>query len=100
VFATLHLMVYLHHAVVVVDFGTIRPCNEVSVKACIGPFTHTVDDGIPLRKAALSISSRSWSNCPVSDIQASCPSLVRVQGDAEDGYSAACFIRLSPCSRR
>jgi cullin-associated NEDD8-dissociated protein 1 len=70
-------------------------------KVDLGPFTHTVDDGIPLRKAALSIFATCLEQLPGSlDIQAFMPVLATALGDAEDIQLHAHQIVISMCSRQ
>merc|ERR1711862_97518 len=51
----------------------------------LGPFKHTVDDALPLRKSSLSIFSTSLDNCPhVLDINAFLPILAKALSDSVD----------------
>jgi cullin-associated NEDD8-dissociated protein 1 len=69
-------------------------------KVDLGPFTHTVDDGIPLRKAALSIFATCLDQLPGSlDIPAFMPVLATALGDAEDIQLHAHQIVISMCGR-
>jgi len=66
----------------------------------LGPFKHTVDDALPLRKAALSIFSTCLEKCPASiDIPAFMPILGKALGDVEDIQLQAHQIVISMCSR-
>mmetsp|Transcript_16278 Transcript_16278/g.23243 ORF Transcript_16278/g.23243 Transcript_16278/m.23243 type:complete len:1324 (-) Transcript_16278:475-4446(-) len=66
----------------------------------LGPFKHTVDDALPLRKAALSIFSTSLENCPdMIDIMAFIPILVKACDDVDDIQLQAHHILLCMCSR-
>ena len=66
----------------------------------LGPFKHTVDDALPLRKAALSIFSTSLDNCPASiDIPAFIPIMAKACDDVEDIQLQAHHILLCMCSR-
>lgn len=54
-------------------------------KIDLGPFKHTVDDALPLRKAALSVFSTCLDKCPASlDIPAFMPVLAKALADVED----------------
>lgn len=70
-------------------------------KVDLGPFTHTVDDALPLRKAALSIFSTCMENVPGS-VNASefIVVLVKALGDAEDMQLHAHQILIAMCSRQ
>ena len=51
----------------------------------LGPFKHTVDDALPLRKSSLSIFSTTLTNCPqVLDINAFLPILASALSDSVD----------------
>ena len=64
----------------------------------LGPFKHTVDDALPLRKAALSIFATCLDSAPVSlDIGAFMSVLAQALGDAEDIQLHAHQIILSMC---
>ena len=66
----------------------------------MGPFKHTVDDALPLRKAALSIFATCLEKCPSSlDISAFMPVLATALGDVEDVQLQAHQIVISMCSR-
>jgi len=66
----------------------------------MGPFKHTVDDALPLRKAALSIFATCLEKCPSSlDISAFMPVLATALGDVEDVQLQAHQIVMSMCSR-
>jgi cullin-associated NEDD8-dissociated protein 1 len=70
-------------------------------KVDLGPFTHTVDDALPLRKAALSIFATCMENIPNSlDISDFMPILAHAMGDAEDIQLHAHQILISMCSRQ
>ena len=69
-------------------------------KVDLGPFTHTVDDALPLRKAALSIFATCMDNLPGSvDISSFMPVLAKSLGDAEDIQLHAHQIIISMCSK-
>ena len=54
-------------------------------KVDLGPFTHKVDDALPLRKATLSIFATCLENLPQSmDVSSFLPILVKALADAED----------------
>lgn len=66
----------------------------------LGPFKHTVDDALPLRKAALSIFATCLDSVPGSmDITAFMSVLAQALGDAEDIQLHAHQIILSMCSK-
>jgi cullin-associated NEDD8-dissociated protein 1 len=66
----------------------------------LGPFKHTVDDALPLRKAALSIFATCLETSPGSlDITAFMSVLAQALGDAEDIQLHAHQIILSMCSK-
>ena len=66
----------------------------------LGPFKHTVDDALPLRKAALSIFATCLDSVPGSlDIAAFMSVLAQALGDAEDIQLHAHQIILSMCSK-
>jgi cullin-associated NEDD8-dissociated protein 1 len=70
-------------------------------KVDLGPFTHTVDDALPLRKAALSIFATCLENIPGSlDITEFMPVLAKALGDAEDIQLHAHQIVVSMCARQ
>lgn len=70
-------------------------------KVDLGPFTHTVDDALPLRKAALSIFATCVENLPASlDIGAFMPILAKALGDVEDVQLQAYQIVCSMCVRQ
>jgi cullin-associated NEDD8-dissociated protein 1 len=69
-------------------------------KVDLGPFTHRVDDALPLRKAALSIFATCLESAPGSiDIAAFMPVLTKALGDAEDVQLHAHQIVISMCAR-
>lgn len=69
-------------------------------KVDLGPFTHTVDDALPLRKAALSIFATCIENLPGSiEIATFMPVLASALGDAEDIQLHAHQIVIAMCSR-
>jgi cullin-associated NEDD8-dissociated protein 1 len=80
--------------------------NELAVlnmerKVDLGPFKHTVDDALPLRKAALSIVATCLEKCPSCiDITTFMPVLINAMGDVEDIQLQAHQIVLSMCSRQ
>ncbi len=70
-------------------------------KVDLGPFTHTVDDALPLRKAALSIFATCLDNLPASlDIASFMPVLAKALGDVEDVQLQAHQIVISMCVRQ
>jgi cullin-associated NEDD8-dissociated protein 1 len=70
-------------------------------KVDLGPFTHTVDDALPLRKAALSIFATSLENLPGSlDIASFMPVLAKALGDVEDIQLQAHQIVIGMCLRQ
>lgn len=70
-------------------------------KVDLGPFTHTVDDALPLRKAALSIYATCLENTSGSlDITEFMLVLARALGDAEDIQLHAHQIVIAMCSRQ
>lgn len=70
-------------------------------KVDLGPFKHTVDDALPLRKAALSIFATCLENIPSSlDITEFMPVLANALGDAEDIQLHAYQIIISMCVRQ
>lgn len=69
-------------------------------KVDLGPFKHTVDDALPLRKASLSIISTCLEKCPSSlDIPAFMPVLAKAFADVEDIQLQSHQIALSMCTR-
>jgi cullin-associated NEDD8-dissociated protein 1 len=105
------LMTYsaIHHSPQVVApllKDLVVPClYEVSDlkkerKVDLGPFTHRVDDALPLRKSALSIFATCLETVPNSiDITEFMPVLTKALGDAEDIQLHAHQIVISMCSR-
>lgn len=74
---------------------------ELKRKVDLGPFTHIVDDALPLRKSALSIFAKCLESLPGSlDIAAFMPVLAKALGDAEDVQLQAHQIVISMCSRQ
>jgi cullin-associated NEDD8-dissociated protein 1 len=70
-------------------------------KVDLGPFTHTVDDALPLRKAALSIFSTCMDNIPESvDVSEFILVLVKALGDAEDIQLHAHQILIGMCNHQ
>jgi len=70
-------------------------------KIDLGPFSHTVDDALPLRKAALSIFASCLEKLPGSlDISEFMPVLAKALGDAEDVQLHAHQIVISMCARQ
>jgi cullin-associated NEDD8-dissociated protein 1 len=70
-------------------------------KVDLGPFTHTVDDALPLRKASLSIFATCLENLPASlDIASFMPVLAKALGDVEDVQLQANQIVISMCLRQ
>lgn len=69
-------------------------------KIDLGPFKHTVDDALPLRKAALSVFSTCLDKCPSSlDIPAFMPVLAKALADVEDVQLQSHQIVLTMCDR-
>ena len=74
---------------------------ELKRKIDLGPFSHVVDDALPLRKAALSIFATCIDNVPGSlDISEFMPVLAKALGDAEDIQLHAHSIVISMCARQ
>jgi cullin-associated NEDD8-dissociated protein 1 len=70
-------------------------------KVDLGPFTHKVDDALPLRKASLSIFATCLEKLPASlDINAFMPVLAKALGDVEDVQLQAHQIVISMCLRQ
>jgi cullin-associated NEDD8-dissociated protein 1 len=70
-------------------------------KVDLGPFTHTVDDALPLRKAALSIFATCLENLPGSlDIASFMPVLAKALADVEDIQLQTHQITISMCLRQ
>ena len=70
-------------------------------KVDLGPFTHTVDDALPLRKTALSMFSSCLEQLPGSlDIGLFMPVLTKALGDVEDVQLQAHQIVMSMCARQ
>lgn len=70
-------------------------------KVDLGPFTHTVDDALPLRKTSLSIFSSCLEHMPGSlDIGSFMPVLAKALSDVEDVQLQAHQIVMSMCSRQ
>lgn len=66
----------------------------------LGPFKHTVDDALPLRKAALSIFATCLEKCPSSlDIPAFMPVVAKALADVEDIQLQTHQIVISMCPR-
>mmetsp|Transcript_30518 Transcript_30518/g.46814 ORF Transcript_30518/g.46814 Transcript_30518/m.46814 type:complete len:1387 (+) Transcript_30518:134-4294(+) len=84
----------------------MQPLYEVAElkmerKVDLGPFTHTVDDALPLRKAALSIFATCLEKLPGSlDITAFMPVLAKALRDVEDIQLQAHQIVISMCMRQ
>ncbi|EED91192.1 hypothetical protein THAPSDRAFT_262874, partial [Thalassiosira pseudonana CCMP1335] len=69
-------------------------------KVDLGPFKHTVDDALPLRKASLSVFATCLEKCPASlDIPAFMPVLAKAMGDVEDVQLQTHQIVITMCSR-
>lgn len=78
------------------DISSLKKQRKVD----LGPFTHTVDDALPLRKAALSIFASSLEKLPgIVDVAAFMPVLAKALGDAEDIQLHAHQIVISMCAR-
>jgi len=74
---------------------------ELKRKIDLGPFSHVVDDALPLRKAALSIFATCIENMPgYLDITEFMPVLAKALGDAEDIQLHAHSIVISMCARQ
>lgn len=70
-------------------------------KVDLGPFTHKVDDALPLRKASLSIFATCLEKLPASlDIAAFMPVLANALADVEDIQLQAHHIVISMCMRQ
>lgn len=70
-------------------------------KVDLGPFTQTLDDALPLRKACLSIFATCLVNLPGSlDIVAFMPVLAKALADVEDIQLQAHQITMSMCARQ
>ena len=70
-------------------------------KVDLGPFTHTVDDALPLRKASLSIFATCLEKLPASlDIASFMPVLAKALGDVEDIQLHAHHIVISMSMRQ
>ena len=69
-------------------------------KIDLGPFKHTVDDALPLRKAALSIFATCLTSCPASlDLPAFMPVVAKALADVEDVQLQTHSIVISMCAR-
>mmetsp|Transcript_26833 Transcript_26833/g.56514 ORF Transcript_26833/g.56514 Transcript_26833/m.56514 type:complete len:1376 (+) Transcript_26833:345-4472(+) len=69
-------------------------------KVDLGPFKHTVDDALPLRKAALSVFATCLEKCPSSlDISSFMPVMAKALADVEDIQLQAHQVIISMCSR-
>ena len=76
------------------------PQLNLERKVDLGPFKHTVDDALPLRKAALSVFATCLEKCPSSlDISAFMPVLAKAMADVEDVQLQAHQIVISMCPR-
>lgn len=70
-------------------------------KVDLGPFTHKVDDALPLRKASHSIFATCLENLPASlDIASFMPVLAKALGDVEDVQLQAHTTVISMCVRQ
>ena len=70
-------------------------------KVNLGPFTHKVDDALPLRKASLSIFATCLEKLPASlDITTFMPVLAKALADVEDVQLQAHQIVISMCLRQ
>lgn len=70
-------------------------------KVDLGPFTHKVDDALPLRKAAISIFATCLENLPASlEMSSFMPILAQALGDVEDVQLQAHQIVVSMCIRQ
>ena len=69
-------------------------------KIDLGPFKHTVDDALPLRKAALSVFATCLEKCPASlDIAAFMPVIAKALDVVEDIQLQTNKIVLTMCTR-
>ena len=69
-------------------------------KIDLGPFKHTVDHALPLRKAALSVFATCLEKCPASlDIAAFMPVIAKALDDVEDIQLQTHQIVLTMCTR-
>jgi len=69
-------------------------------KIDLGPFKHTVDDALPLRKAALSVFATCLTSCPTSlDIPAFMPVVAKALADVEDVQLQTHSVVISMCDR-
>lgn len=69
-------------------------------KIDLGPFKHTVDDALPIRKAALSVFATCLEKCPSSlDIPAFMPVVAKALADVEDVQLQTHQIVITMCSR-
>lgn len=74
---------------------------QLKRKIDLGPFSHTVDDALPLRKAALSIFATCLENLPGSfDITAFMPVLAATLKDVEDIQLQSHQIVINMCFRQ
>jgi cullin-associated NEDD8-dissociated protein 1 len=106
------LMIYsaVHHMPIVVSDimkDSIMPSLyevaklKLERKVDLGPFTHTVDDALPLRKTALSIFATCLESVPGSvDVAEFLLVLGKSFGDAEDIQLHAHQIVISMCTRQ
>jgi cullin-associated NEDD8-dissociated protein 1 len=72
-------------------------------KVDLGPFSHTVDDALPLRKATFSIFAKCLENpilTPTMDMAVFIPALIKALGDVEDIQLQAHQIVLGMCLRQ
>jgi len=70
-------------------------------KVDLGPFTHKVDDALPLRKASLSIFATCLEKLPASlDFSAFMPVLAKALADVEDVQLQAHQIVIGMCLRQ
>ena len=106
------LLIYsaVHHMPMVVSSlmkDTILPSLydvaklKLERKVDLGPFTHTVDDALPHRKAALSIFATCLENIPGTvDVSEFIVVLAMALGDTEDIQLQAHQILISMCGRQ
>ena len=74
---------------------------QLKRKIDLGPFSHTVDDALPLRKAALSIFATCLENIPGGlDMTAFMPVLAATLKDVEDIQLQAHQIVIGMCLRQ
>ena len=102
VYSTVHnspQIVIPHMKLVLPQIDELSQLN-MARKIDLGPFKHTVDDALPLRKAALSVFATCLEKCPASlDIAAFMPVIAKALDDVEDIQLQTHQIVLSMCTR-